>query len=1094
MTRINTNVESLRGLRNVQKANNLLSTSLQRLSTGLKINSGKDNPSGLIASETLKLQVTTIEQSIKNSNRANNVIATADSALGEIGGLLNQVRGLVQEGLNTGALSDSEIQANQQQIDAALSAINRISANTTFAGDKLIDGSKAFTTATTTADAAKLSDYQVNEALFGSSHNIALQATVTSAAQKGELHYSGGSLSSATTLQVAGSKGSQVLFLGSGSSVSNIAEAVNGISDVTGVTASVVNSAPGSLTVNNATAGSLAVGNTQAATATLTTAGTINVSRNARAGFAHATSVEGNSQLTVTDYRATATTGDAATLGGNITVTFVNAANSDANSSVQGIDVDANGDYNITIELADDGNGNSIATASDLNAAIAAYGPDAPDGHANGLISFSETQAGGYGTALGTETYGVGVLTLTGGQDTTNNDVTFTDARPVANRGDYNVAVEFVAEAASQALGVTINTNEFGDKTVSITLATNANGDVTSTAADIENLITNDANASALLSATASGNGLGVVQASSPTALNDVTNSHLTITDGRATDETATFTNPLAIVLSNGGASQTLAANFVANGDGGTLTVTLATDANGNVTSTAQDIADLLNNSTDPNLNQYQIEVSGDGSGVVSAAASTDLTGADDLANSDLTFTDARATDSVGEFDTSISVQFANGGANQALGVAVTQDLDGNNIITVNLATDANGNVTSTAADVADFIANDTSSGAVAARALVSVDASGDGTGLVQAKGPQSLTGGDDGANNDVTFTDARTGTQTQAINVAFNDPAANSQSLSVTVGIDGNGDHLITVNLATDANGNVTTTADQLADYINTSSDAGAVAARALVSAEASGDGSGVVADRDAAALSASTGTDQLILTSSDYGSKKFVEVTALSGSFVTTLNDDTTVSSRDAGTDIGVTINGQQALGDGLKASVKTATLDASISFKEANNTEDETATVNITGGGAVFQIGQEVSAAGQIGIGIEAINTAKLGGVTGKVYELGSGNGRSLLDVANGSANAADLVSIIDEALNRVSTLRGRLGSVQKNVIETNITTLGVALENISEARSQIVDTDFAEETAQLQKAQILSQAGLSVVGIANQSPQQVLSLLR
>ncbi|OYW20899.1 MAG: hypothetical protein B7Z55_06535 [Planctomycetales bacterium 12-60-4] len=208
----------------------------------------------------------------------------------------------------------------------------------------------------------------------------------------------------------------------------------------------------------------------------------------------------------------------------------------------------------------------------------------------------------------------------------------------------------------------------------------------------------------------------------------------------------------------------------------------------------------------------------------------------------------------------------------------------------------------------------------------------------------------------------------------------------------------------------------------------------------------------------------------------------------------DDTTVAERDTGSDISVRINGQEALGDGLKASIKTSTLDASISFKEANNVADETATVTVTGGGAIFQIGQEVSAAGQIGIGIEAVNTARLGGVTGKVYELGSGNGKSLRDVANGNAAASDLVDIIEEALNRVSTLRGRLGAVQKNVIETNITTLGVALENISEARSQIVDTDFAEETAQLQKAQILSQAGLSVVGIANQSPQQVLSLLR
>ena len=84
MTRINTNVAALRGLRSVQRANSLLNTSLERLSTGVRINSGKDDPAGLIASETLKSQIIAIETSIKNSNRANNVIATADAALGEI--------------------------------------------------------------------------------------------------------------------------------------------------------------------------------------------------------------------------------------------------------------------------------------------------------------------------------------------------------------------------------------------------------------------------------------------------------------------------------------------------------------------------------------------------------------------------------------------------------------------------------------------------------------------------------------------------------------------------------------------------------------------------------------------------------------------------------------------------------------------------------------------------------------------------------------------------------------------------------------------------------------------------------------------------
>src|SRR5206468_6463456 len=121
--------------------------------------------------------------------------------------------------------------------------------------------------------------------------------------------------------------------------------------------------------------------------------------------------------------------------------------------------------------------------------------------------------------------------------------------------------------------------------------------------------------------------------------------------------------------------------------------------------------------------------------------------------------------------------------------------------------------------------------------------------------------------------------------------------------------------------------------------------------------------------------------------------------------------------------------------RASVKTATLDASLSLLEGNNTVGETATITVTGGGSIFQIGQEASAAGQIGIDIEAINTARLGGISGKLYELGTGGGKSLVDVG-GSVQGSDLVDILEEAINRVSTLRGRLGAIQKNVIETNI----------------------------------------------------------
>src|SRR5262245_46814732 len=197
-TRIGTNLDSLRGLLNLQKSNALQSQALQRLSTGTQINSAADNPAGLIAANTLSLQIAAINSSIGNSNLANNVIGTADAALGQVDNLLNEIRGLVQQGVNSGAQSPAQIQADQSQIDAALNAINRIAANTQFAGQNLLDGSKAFTTTQTAADAAKLTDFSVNQALFGSASTVTIDAQVQTAAAQGLLTYGGGNLQSAT--------------------------------------------------------------------------------------------------------------------------------------------------------------------------------------------------------------------------------------------------------------------------------------------------------------------------------------------------------------------------------------------------------------------------------------------------------------------------------------------------------------------------------------------------------------------------------------------------------------------------------------------------------------------------------------------------------------------------------------------------------------------------------------------------------------------------------------------------------------------------------------------------------------------------------
>jgi len=185
MTRINTNVSSLTAQKSLAKANSQLSESLTRLSTGLRINSGKDDPAGLIASETLRANITSIESAISNTERANQMIATADSALGQVSSLLNDIRGLVTEAANTGAMSAEQIAANQLQVDSSLEAINRIALTTSFQGQKLIDGSLDFIS--TASAVASVVDIQIDQANLGATGQIDVDVDISQAAAKAEI-------------------------------------------------------------------------------------------------------------------------------------------------------------------------------------------------------------------------------------------------------------------------------------------------------------------------------------------------------------------------------------------------------------------------------------------------------------------------------------------------------------------------------------------------------------------------------------------------------------------------------------------------------------------------------------------------------------------------------------------------------------------------------------------------------------------------------------------------------------------------------------------------------------------------------------------
>lgn len=235
MTRINTNVSSLIAQKTLARSNADLQEALVRLSTGLRINVGKDDPAGLIASESLRSDIIATERAITNSERANQLIATADSALGQVSDLLNDIRGLVSEAANTGPTSERQIAANQLQVDSSLEAIDRIAQITTFQGRRLLDGTLDFVTSGVDSD--KIRGLSIDQANFGTLDTIGVQINVVRQATRGTLNFAHKAIASDAQLQISGRVGAETISFAAGSTVQDIAKQVNQVSDATGVKA-----------------------------------------------------------------------------------------------------------------------------------------------------------------------------------------------------------------------------------------------------------------------------------------------------------------------------------------------------------------------------------------------------------------------------------------------------------------------------------------------------------------------------------------------------------------------------------------------------------------------------------------------------------------------------------------------------------------------------------------------------------------------------------------------------------------------------------------------------------------------------------------
>lgn len=923
MTRINTNVSSLVAQSRLSASNKDLQTALTRLSTGLRINSGSDDPAGLIASEALRSEITSLNKSISNTRRASQIISTADSALGQVSNLLNDIRGLVVEAANSGALSPDEIAANQLQVDSSLEAINRIAQTTTFQGRKLLDGSLDFIT-TPGTNSTRVENLQINSASLGRTGQVDISINVSQAATQAELEFGD-------------------------FTVPPPAEAATGSVEFTSVTTPGVQASSGDITLG-------------------TSSGVYSISARSTGAFAGAA---GNDIEVIT---AVSASGTASSMvydenANTLTVTLEEGQTLDDIATL----LAANADFEFTsvtsatVDALDTAASADLVDGVDEVSETATIDITAVEGGAdfNGTVNVVQTA----GTTTPTASFANGALTIT--INNTGNVTVDSVVQAIAASGDFTAEASGDLTTFDAATGLTITETDLtggtdiggaavaASGTIDFELETTpavsaASGDITlGTSSGVYSISARATGAFA----GAAGNDIEVITAVSASG----TASSIVY------DENA---NTLTVTLEEGQTLDDIATLLASNADFEFTSVTSAT-------------VDALDTAASADLVDGEDAVTGTGSIEVTA----DETG--EAFNGTIEFVQAAGT-------TTPTAAFANG----VLTVTVN---DTGNITLASIATAISG--------VEGFSA--TASGAVTQFA------------------------GDD-ASLTVTDTELTGGAAAEVFGVA----AAAVFELAGS-----KGSEVFNVSAGT--------TLDQLVSQINLVSDATGVSA-------------------------AADGTD-LVLTSTGYGSKSKVELRVLSqgegGNFG--------VGGRELGTDIVATVNGRAARGDGNQLAVNTATLNmvADIEAGFAGTT-----SFTIAGGGANFQLGPEVVTNQQARIGIGSVNAARLGGVAGKLFELGSGEAAAL---ATDPTRAAE---IVNEAIAQVTGLRGRLGAFQATSLDSNLVSLSDTVANLQEAESSIRDADFAAESAALTRAQILVQSGTNVLSLANQNPQNVLSLLR
>ena len=1096
-------IGSLRGQQALQRADSALAISIRNLSSGIRIHTGRDDPIGFIGSTAMKTEITSLSQAVANCQRASSVIATVDSALSHVSNLLNDLRGLVTQAANTGGETPETLASLQIQADAIIETINFISATTSFQKQKLLDGSLDFTTYG--LEPGKVSLLQINQANFQGRTEKDIVVQVHEPARQAELYYPYGVLKNDTVITIGGIGGYSSFSYDHDATVQDIADAVNRISDSTGVAASVF---------SKSNAGSIML-----------------------------TSYGKNNDVLVT-------ASEPGTLAGNFVFRYTAPREGNAEAFVNVSEGSGNDPTVVEIVLATAPGGKSLTTAEQVITLI----------NTSPLLKNLDG-TGRLTAAIPTGTTGLGIVTPFAevgyyGSINENNFLQFlapagsppikfvsTPGTPLSV--DDTTCPPVYSNATAQVQGFEAGTSftlrslkpgpegenvkvifrdspvewaEYDPLSKSVIFSVDFSGrDAIGeyfTMDDLKELVADNPAVSTRF---------GIIpHASYPIDEPPVFNSSYYLgIDAQMGETTGGIISP------------------------GTLFIHLETDENGIIRTTANDFVKFFNNPStvesvavlerwgisvaciDPSntiLTACTIGLANFGTGTLSPTYDLCSLCPPDKGFPDIYFCSYGSD--IREENPSATV-FSEGGRNadwtltakhagaafNNVSIRVIEDMIGPTakydpvLKTLSITIDYRD--PPSAADIVALINGDPEINVLFAASLPDYS---NGEGIITISDRAVLTGGVmplyARAEGSIVASGGIHSTfniQAKQVNDQYNntevlvvrDPFGPSVSYHVQ-------SKQLTIGIAPDRI--PPTTASDIVDLINNTPGVRNIFSASIplfvAGTSIVPNGSGVVSVGDSSVLrTTATGaamgaamigaTDNeslgIVFYSVEYGSMQFVDLWATHGGEFPVVDRFGNVVEMAWGTDVVADINGRRAIGEGRTAKSATSDLDIAIATDPSLMANDVFG-FRISGGGALMQLGPNATWSQQVRVSIPSVHSTALGGENGTISQLKTGEPFSLLKDTHRAFR------IIEEAEVQVATLRGRLGSLQRNQVDMAMDHMTDVISIESDARSTIADAEFAAESTEFARQQLLMQASVSVLQQSSQIKQLLLSLLQ